>query len=559
MIPIPNPTSSSIPIETAAGDPLPELPLALVDPPPGIAAFLEQEGVPHRVVRAIDEGRGLGRFVLTAARPPTTADRARLDAGQILVDVSDLPRAGRAALGYDPVAVPLENRSAIAEWEIEGVRVRERVDRATDRRAEARAWVVGVLRRRVLDAGGIWLRAGVHPWPHTATFGFRVDLDEPYPEDYLRFAAARDRLGWADRVTHFVCTSAYAGIPRATRDLARPDLDVQSHGHHHHVYAAAEPNRRNLARARDELARLGIEVRGFAGPGGRWNPGLDAALRELGHEYGSEFQVVADDRPAFPWIGDRFSDRLQIPTHPVCEGIFHEAGHADGGAVTRHLVATLRRKVVRGEPAFLYGHPERRLARHLDTLDELDAALRALGDEGHRVRAATMTRFAAWWRERLAAVAAARVFRGPRPGTWRVRLAEPGAGAGTPIGWELADDPARPDRFVRGPGETGREGGGGTGFLEVELDPGRMEAVRIVVESESESEVGGSAPARPVWPRERTTPRQWLREWLDWEKATPPEDLIAWDGRPVARLKAGLRRRQIRAERRAARAGGAKR
>ena len=36
-----------------------------------------------------------------------------------------------------------------------------------------------------------------------------------------------------------------------------------------------------------------------------------------------------DDLPFFPWRGDRFSAVLQVPIHPICEGLFFDAGARD--------------------------------------------------------------------------------------------------------------------------------------------------------------------------------------------------------------------------------------
>src|SRR5262249_46960298 len=144
-----------------------------------------------------------------------------------------------------------------------------------------------------------------------------------------------------------------------------------SHGHHHVVYRDADANRRNLERAHELLVDVGIEPVGFAAPHGRWNAGLDAALEELGYLYSSDFQLGYDDRPFFPWVGDRFSTVLQVPIHPVCEGLFVEAGADHGLQIADYLAGVVRSKIEAREPAFVYGHPERRLARFPEVLETL--------------------------------------------------------------------------------------------------------------------------------------------------------------------------------------------
>src|SRR5208283_1912922 len=222
-----------------------------------------------------------------------------------------------------------------------------------------KAWIrrrmIGALRRQVLAAGGIWIRLAPFPYPFRSAFNFRVDLDEPVPEDYHRFALTGNLL--ADCCTHFVSTHAYENEAEVLSDLRRHD--TQSHGHFHYVYRDPEANFRNLERADRVLRDAGFAPAGFAAPHGRWNPGLDDAVEALGYEYSSDFQLDYDDFPFFPWKGDRFSRVLQLPVHPVCEGLFLDAGVQDSGVVADYLSRIVEAKIACGEPALVYGHPER--------------------------------------------------------------------------------------------------------------------------------------------------------------------------------------------------------
>ncbi len=241
-------------------------------------------------------------------------------------------------------------------------RLRERVSR------HPKAWIrrrlIDRLREAVTLAGGVWIRLASFPYPYRSAFSFRADLDETLPEDYHRFAAARKPL--ADCCTHFVSTHAYAHHPSVLRDLR--DCDTQSHGHFHHVYREPEANRLNLERAHRILRSFGFEPSGFAGPHGRWSPGLDDALEDFGYLYSSDFQLGYDDLPFFPWKGDRFSRILQIPVHPVCEGLFLEAGIADPRVIGEYLGQVIGSRLDAGELAVAYGHPERRLGRMPEVL-----------------------------------------------------------------------------------------------------------------------------------------------------------------------------------------------
>jgi hypothetical protein len=84
---------------------------------------------------------------------------------------------------------------------------------------------------------------------------------------------------------------------------------------------------------------------------------------------------------------------LQIPIHPICEGLFLEAGARSGHTIAKHLTAVVRARINSGEPAFVYGHPERRLARFPEVLGALSAAI--AGET--LLWRVTLTEFAEWW------------------------------------------------------------------------------------------------------------------------------------------------------------------
>ena len=260
-----------------------------------------------------------------------------------------------------------------------------RVDRAAIRRR-----LIARIRDAVTRSGGVWARLAAYPHPYRSAFNFRADLDEPCPDDYARFARARRPID--DCSTHFVSTHAYGESPDVLADLK--GLDTQSHGHYHVVYRHEAANRRNLERADMLLRENGFRPAGFAAPEGRWNAGLDRAMETLGYEYASDFHLGHDDLPFFPRRDGRFSRVLQVPIHPICEGLFLDAGADDPAArIARHLIATARAKVESGEPAFLYGHPERRLGRFPEVVSTLAAAV----GEMDRVWRVTLTEFARWW------------------------------------------------------------------------------------------------------------------------------------------------------------------
>jgi hypothetical protein len=371
---------------------LPPLPLLLWNVPPGLELILRQEGIAVRPVRDAHPlaFRG-GRFVLYDGRKVSSAAlRATLAPGHVPLDVDQLRREEAAEFGHDPFEALVDTRGAAACWNIGRWVVSERVARVP--KAALRCRLLERLRRAICGAGGLWVRLSPFPFPYRSAFNFRADLDETVVDDYRRFARARRALG--DACTHFVSTHAYGREPVVLGDLL--GHDTQSHGHYHVVYRDREANCRNLERAHEVLVEAGIEPVGFAAPHGRWNPGLDAVLAELGYDYSSEFQLGYDDFPFFPWLGDRFSSVLQVPIHPICEGLFLDAGARSGHAIADHLAEVVRARIDSGEPAFVYGHPERRLGRFPEVLAALAAA--TAGDD--LLWRVTLTEFAAWWRWR---------------------------------------------------------------------------------------------------------------------------------------------------------------
>ena len=364
------------------------LPLLLWKTPPGLELILGQEGVPYEVVRDPHPFvlRG-GRFILFDGRTtPGASLLPSLTPEHVAIDV-DTFRRGEPC---DPFAALVDTQGARASWTVGLRKVSERVSRHDKGRIRRR--LIGRLRHAVTAAGGVWMRLASFPHPYRSAFSFRADLDESDADDYFRYAEARAPL--ADCCTHFVSTHAYAHHASVLRDLRRHD--AQSHGHFHHVYRDPEANRVNLERHHRILVSVGLEPTGFAAPHGRWSPRLDDALEDLGYLYSSDFQLGYDDFPFFPWKGDRFSRVLQIPVHPVCEGLFLEAGLSDGQAIGEHLAGAVAARLDAGELAIAYGHPERRLGRMPEVLQLLAQTV----ESSSLVWRATFAGLSRWWRWR---------------------------------------------------------------------------------------------------------------------------------------------------------------
>ena len=483
----------------AMNTPLPPLPLMLWETPPGLELALAQEGVPFAKVR---EPHPLafqgGRFVLFDGKKVSPSKvRARLSSGHAALDVDHF----RQQDGLDPFRALIDTEGAPATWSIEGLSVIERVARYP--KAPIRRRLIERVRQAVTDAGGIWARLAPYPFPYKSAFNLRLDLDELEPEDYARFSEARRPID--DCSTHFVSTGAYGDCPEVLADLR--GVDTQSHGHYHFVYRDPEANRRNLERAHKILVDRGFEPEGFAGPHGRWNEGLDRVLEDLGYSYSSDFQLGYDDLPSFPWRGDRFSKVLQVPVHPLCEGVLFEAG-GDPRTVADHFVRVLRAKVEAGEPAFVYGHPERRLGRHPEIVRDLADAV---GRES-LVWRTTLTEFARWWR-----------WRGER--RWSVASRSEDRFEVQFDDWDpaypLALEVVRKDHVAVIPLHGARTGFSRRGLAYELRDP----RAHLPRPSALRGPLGFKAAVRSA---------------LDWETVTPVEELGG--GSIAARVKRGLRR-----------------
>ncbi len=464
---------------------LPLLPLVLDGTPPGLEMILTQEGIPW-VTATGPESLSLGFFLLFDSKNPRLGNRLHESvARNRIIDVHALRNQTEGDLFIEL----LETRPAYRQWACGEYQLAERVSRVD--RARLRADLLEQLRRQIEGAGGVWARISAFPYPYRSAFNLRIDLDEPAPEDYHAMARARQPLN--DCSTHFVCTSAYARYPDILNDLRY--LDTHSHGHHHVVSRSPLQNLRNLRKADELLRAAGIQPAGYAGPEGRWNRGLDQVMNQLGYEFSSEFQTGFDDVPFWPWIGNRFSKVLQIPVHPICEGLFLEAKAGSGHAVSEHLCATIERKVAAFEPAFVYGHPEGRLGRYPEILEQVASVLNGKAD----IWRTNLSSFARWWKQR--SQLQFRVFR-PSDGLLEFVLS---------------------DSESKGEWIPAIEIQNGNRVAKLRLDQGRLTVSQSALELSTRS----PQPSDPISTRIRrpATLRSLLRQALDWETVTPVQEL----------------------------------
>ncbi len=284
----------------------------------------------------------------------------------------------------DPFRALVDTEGAPASWSIEGLSVVERVARypkARIRRTAGRPDPPGGHRagRGLGEARGLPVPVPVGLQPPARPRRARARRLRPVrrgPPAARRLLDPLRQHGGLWRLSRACSTTSEASTPSRT-GITTSSTETPA------------ANRRNLERAHRFLVESGFEPEGFAGPHGRWNEGIDGVLEDLGYSYSSDFQLGYDDLPFFPWRGDRFSKVLQVPVHPLCEGVFFEAG-GDARTVADHFVRVVRAKVEAGEPAFVYGHPERQAGPPSRDRPRTGRGRRprvvALADDPHRVR-----------------------------------------------------------------------------------------------------------------------------------------------------------------------------
>ncbi len=173
-----------------------------------------------------------------------------------------------------------------------------------------------------------------------------------------------------------------------------------------------------------------------------------------------------------------------------------------------HLIATVLRKVAAGEPAFVYGHPERRLGRFPEVVSRLAEAVAGLSLTWR----VSLSEFARWWRWR----SKRRWSLAPRAdGGFSVQFED--WDSRYPLSMEIARGEHVATLAVNGPSQK----------------------LRLDALAYERREVRRDAPeARPIRPGPSL--RRAIRSALDWETVTPLDDLP--DATFRDRLKKRLRR-----------------
>ncbi len=369
------------------------------------AEILDQEKVDYRVAGA--EG------ISTLPEEPVLILARRASVSELRVVCDFLERGG--AVIADPLtgtglAYPKEFRRIFIldqavprEWQWRGAAHKKFIFGevfvtevgAREPRGVLRRKAVDVLRRAFWVCGLPYVHLWYYPWRYENLFGFRFDLDEYEPDDFPVLQQLADR--YAGAVTCMVNMHSYEPHEALLLRLHRAGVEMGSHGFIHHVYQSEAQNRWNLKKAAALLERTSGPVRGFSGPHGTWGSSLQHVLEEM-HEYSSEFALDYDNFPFYPAPDGKKSGVLQIPVHPVCEGVFMERHGYQAPMIEQYFQAVLRERFARHEPVFIFGHAERRIGRHPEIVDHL---FRDAGNSP-KLWQVQMGAFAGWWKKRNA-------------------------------------------------------------------------------------------------------------------------------------------------------------
>ncbi|MBM3330629.1 hypothetical protein FJY68_02105 [candidate division WOR-3 bacterium] len=258
-------------------------------------------------------------------------------------------------------------------------------------RGEVRRLVANCLRLLLEGKGLPYVHLASVPGRSGSTFAFRVDTDFGPRRDLEAVARLAERVGM--KFSWFVNVGAHKAHLDLFADLARQGHDIQLHCQRHTVYPDYKRNLENFRLGKEAMAAAGIPPVGVVAPFGEWNPNLNRAFETLGFEYSSEFCLAYDDLPFRPVVGERLSQVLQVPVHPICLGRL-VAARASEKQMAAYYRSVIDLQAARQEPCFLYDHPER-IAQYGDLLaDVIEYGKKRCGS------VTTMTEYARWWQER---------------------------------------------------------------------------------------------------------------------------------------------------------------
>lgn len=473
-------------------------PIILHSVPDAISFILQDAGVPvvHSQELPADEISQFQIHLIDADTKCDVIDSLRASGYQSLTWQS-LVHSCLTGISTDP------DQTEQATWVENGIRLTERIVKDA-----FRSTLLQDLKSRLEQSGIPWIQLSPFPSRYDSALNFRVDIDEPAPDDWLRVVRELDALEPA--VTWFLCTNATEKNPEIYDWLS--GRDVHSHGHWHHVHQRdAILNQGNLEESHKTLARRNFNSRAFAAPAGRLTPDLTKSLQKLNYQY---LAGIGGPDGFLPYRGPDGIWRCHCL--PVSEGLYLDQGIDDTASIIDGYIQIAERAGKYNRPLFWYGHAERRLGRRPEILRELVRYAQGLP----RIWLTTPGAYIDWlnWRNQI-----------------EIRVQSNSNDTGQlMIDWNLNSncnpDSLSPDIWIeqsdrrwKAPMHSYR----GTSHIEFSIDS----STPIFSPEPTQLQFGS---ADPNW-----NFRHELRLWLDWERETPVE--ILRSGTLRSKLKAGLR------------------
>lgn len=384
--------------------------------------------------------------------------------------------------------------------------------------APAGSWRRGFtacLKKAFWSQGLPFVRLGYYPAEYDGLFAFRMDLDHHVERDFNEVCGLLRR--YEGVITCFVNVRSYEREIPALGRLKSLRAVIGSHAYVHHVYDQYGQNRWNIERAEELLRPFARPLEGFSAPHGRWHASLQRVLEEKGYLYSSEFTLDYDDLPFFPRVNGKLSSVLQIPTHPVCDGVFLERYGFKPKLIEDYYSKVIAQKSAEGEPVLIFGHPDGRIGRHPEIFHSLMAAV---------------ARHPSWWKTDFGSWA-----------RWWTRR----------NGWTLEADWQDGLRVTRFPEDRQASldiflpGGAKLNLPAAEaLKPLSMEEMtKMAASAQATPQVLHETPENlSLWKRFK----RWIKNWLDWETKTPinfyllasPRDFLRYAIRMAYDVSAGL-------------------
>lgn len=321
---------------------------------------------------------------------PKSANTGKTDKGQNFLYQGEDNGSGRLiVLPFEPKFLLRHRGTRLKRFLARGRRLPYETVATADRGGLRRLFA-GCL-RAILNFQNIpYLHLSYVPKGHRSVFGFRIDTDFSSPAEIIAAAEIAKRLKM--RWTWFLRTATFTDdIVDVVKVLS--GQEIQLHCHRHLIYPDFERNYRNFSQGVEILKRAGVNPKGVAAPYGIWNETLDKVFAELGFEYSSEFGYSYDDVPSRPIVNQKESPVMQIPVHPISLGRLVWA-KMDEKRMIEYYQRVIDLQIARGEPCFLYDHPDM-IVRYPRVITEvLKYGLERCGSF------MTLGEYCRWWQQR---------------------------------------------------------------------------------------------------------------------------------------------------------------